>query len=356
MSEYYIDNLANETRKGLKETALKARHTGGYPPFGYDVVNQKYVINEMEAAFVRKMFNAAQSGEGFGQVIKEMAAAGVVGKRGRSIKYPQIYEILRNEKYTGVYLYSPHQEKKRSERRTKANAIRVEDAIPAIISKEQFKEVQIIMKKRKNLNRKKYLCSGLVYCQCGAKMYGHTPTKNGHTYHYYVCSKRCGSPVVQEEEVNSAAKKYLEELLNEENQKTIAAALRKYQAGEGSRMEEFYQILNSKIEEKQNQYDALMQNLSSSALPADVVSDIGKRMTELKEEIEILKNTEAPKDFTVETIQSWLNNLKHSADRDAIKLLIERIDVELDENEKTVFNITSTLNTVVGLIGCGGRI
>ncbi len=142
-------------------------------------------------------------------------------------------------------------------------------------------------------------------------------------------------------------KKSLEELLNEENQKTIAAALRKYQAGEGSRMEEFYQILNSKIEEKQNQYDALMQNLSSSALPADVVSDIGKRMTELKEEIEILKNTEAPKDFTVETIQSWLNNLKHSADRDAIKLLIERIDVELDENEKTVFNITSTLNTVV---------
>ena len=121
-------------------------------------------------------------------------------------------------------------------------------------------------------------------------------------------------------------------------------------------MEEFYQILNSKIEEKQNQYDALMQNLSSSALPADVVSDIGKRMTELKEEIEILKNTEAPKDFTVETIQSWLYNLKHSADRDAIKLLIERIDVELDENEKTVFNITSTLNTVVGLIGCGGRI
>ena len=104
MSEYYIDNLANETRKGLKETALKARHTGGYPPFGYDVVNQKYVINEMEAAFARKMFNAAQSGEGFGQVIKEMAA-GVVGKSVRSIKYPQIYEILINDKYTGVYLY-----------------------------------------------------------------------------------------------------------------------------------------------------------------------------------------------------------------------------------------------------------
>ena len=61
------------------------------------------------------------------------------------------------------------------------------------------------MKKRKNLNRKKYLCSGLVYCQCGANVRPYAD-KNGHTYHYYVCSKRCGSPVVQEEEVNSAAK------------------------------------------------------------------------------------------------------------------------------------------------------
>ena len=151
------------------------------------------------------MFNAAQSGEGFRQVIKEMAAAGVVGKRGRSIKYPQIYEILRNEKYTGVYLYSPHQEKKRSERRTKANAIRVEDAIPAIISKEQFKEVQIIMKKEKSKQEKISLQRFGILSVWRKNVWPYAD-KNGHTYHYYVCSKRCGSPVVQEEEVNSAAK------------------------------------------------------------------------------------------------------------------------------------------------------
>lgn len=29
LSEYYIDNLASETKKGLRETALKGLHTGG---------------------------------------------------------------------------------------------------------------------------------------------------------------------------------------------------------------------------------------------------------------------------------------------------------------------------------------
>ena len=77
-------------------------------------------------------------------------------------------------------------------------------------------------------------------------------------------------------------------------------------------------------------------------------------MASLKEEIETLKNTEPPKDFTVDIICSWLETLKKSADAEAIRLLIERIDVETDENKKTVFNISSTLNTVVGLHGCGG--
>ena len=44
-------NLANETRKGLKETALEALHTGGFPPFGYDAVRyllMLFLISEKE--------------------------------------------------------------------------------------------------------------------------------------------------------------------------------------------------------------------------------------------------------------------------------------------------------------------
>lgn len=121
LSEYYIDNLAAETRKGLKETALKGLHTGGYAPFGYDVVNQQYVINELEAGYVRKIFAAALNRKGFTDIITELSERGITGKRGKAIKYTQIYEMLRNEKYTGVYVYSAKEEKNRSDQTGEAS-------------------------------------------------------------------------------------------------------------------------------------------------------------------------------------------------------------------------------------------
>ena len=154
LSEYYLDNLSSETKKGHRETAMKAKHNGGYAPFGYDVVNQEYVVNELEAGYVRKIFDAAANREGFTAIIEELATAGITGKRGKPIKYTQIYEMLRNEKYTGTYIYTPQEEERREDRRSKPNAIRIENALPQIISKAQFMEVQRIMTERKQTGKR----------------------------------------------------------------------------------------------------------------------------------------------------------------------------------------------------------
>lgn len=353
LSEYYIDNLSAETRKGLKETALKGLHTGGYAPFGYDVVNQQYIINELEAEYVRKIFDAAMHRRGFTDIIRELAERGITGKRGKPIKYTQIYEMLQNEKYTGVYTYSPTEEKSRADRRTKPNAIRIENALPIIIDKAQFNEVQKIMNERKQTGKKAgYLCSGLVYCQCGAKMHAMKSSRKGHIYHYFYCSKKCGAPVVRMEKVDKAAKEYLVTLLSEDNQTRISKALREYKGAEKERIEDFNTILKSRIDEKQERYNTLLDNLSSGVLPSEVVSDIGIEMKKLKDEIACLQATEPPKDYTVEQVKNWLESLKNSPDEAAIHLLIERIDIK----NKTEFNIQSTLNTVLCEIGCGSRI
>ncbi len=345
LSEYYLDNLSSEVKKGHKETALKGLHNGGVAPFGYDVVSQHYVINELEAAYVRKLFDAAMNREGFTDILQEMEAGGIKGKRGKSIRYPQVYEMLRNEKYTGVYTYSPQQEERRTDRRDKPNAIRIENALPMIISKAQFMEVRKIMSERKQTGKKAgYLCSGLVYCECGAKMHAMKTHRKGHEYTYFACSKKCGAPVIHMDEVDEAAINYLHELLSSENQQKIMLALRQYQSGERGRMDEFKAVLSKRIAEKQKQYDTLMKNLSSAALPAEIIADIGKQMQGLKEEIAALQATEPPKDFTVEQITAWLNALKASPDDKAIHLLVERIDIK----NKTVANITSTLKTVLG--------
>lgn len=352
--EYYIDNLATETRKGLKENALKALHTGGYAPFGYDIIDKRYVINELEAAYVRKIFDAALNRRGFKEIIQELSDCGIRGKRGKPIKYTQIYEMLRNEKYTGVYVYSPTEEKSRADRRSKPGAIRKEGALPIIIDREVFEEVQRIMNERRQTGRKAgYLCSGLIYCECSAKMHAITTSRKGHSYHYFYCSKKCGAPNIHMEDVDKAAIEYLHELLSDENQERISRALREYKSGERERIEDFNAILRQKIDEKQSRYNTLMSNLSSGVLPPEVVADIGAEMQKIKAEIDSLQHTEPPKDYTPETIRNWLESLRSTPDEAAVHLLIKRIDMQ---KNKTGFNIQSTLNTVLGNIGCGGWI
>lgn len=80
------------------------------------------------------------------------------------------------------------------------------------------------------------------------------------------------------EEVDKAAVDYLHKLLSLENQDKIAAALRQYQAGEKNRVEDFNKALQKRMEAKQVEYDALMKNLSTGALPPAVVADIGEQM------------------------------------------------------------------------------
>ena len=157
------------------------------------------------------------------------------------------------------------------------------------------------------------------------------------------------------DDVDDAVKEYLRALLSGENQLRIADAMRSYRAGKSSRMLEFKQAVKKRIDEKQAQYDALMQNLASGSLPAEVVADIGTRMQVLKDEIASLEATEPPKDFSPDMIQSWLEHIKAAPDEKAIHLLVDRIDVESNE-EKTVVNVQSTLMAVLGENGCGGQI
>ena len=159
------------------------------------------------------------------------------------------------------------------------------------------------------------------------------------------------------EEVDTAAINYLRDLLSPDKQKRIADAMRNYKAGEEDRIKDFKAILNRKIREKQNEYDTILSNISKINWAPNDLEEFQRRMHDIKAQIEVLKATEPPKDYTVEQIKAWLESLKKQPDRDAVRLLIERIDVISDgEKEKAAFNIQSTLKAVLGEIGCGGWI
>lgn len=353
LSEYYSLNLADEVRKGLKENALKGLHNGGNSLFGYRVVDQKYEINEREAACVRKMFDCALKNKGFTKLVKEMEREGIVGRFGKPIKYTQIYEMLRNERYTGVYLYMQGEPESREAKRIKKGAIRVDNALPQIIDRQTWAEVQKIMASRKHTGRKaEYLCNGLVYCpDCGAKMYPTKSTKGGNEYMYYYCSKKCGFGIVHMDIIDSAAKRYLSELLLEENRKHIARYIKDMQQTFEIKTKSHNLRQQERIDELQKQVDEGYDLMLKSHLPDDVLQGLGEKISTLKQQIADIKmEPEPPMYCSYKQIEAWLKHVQQTPEDGAVlRNFISKIVA--DKETPTVY---SQLADIVGIHGLSG--
>jgi Site-specific recombinases, DNA invertase Pin homologs len=203
MAEYYSKNLAREVEKGRRENALKGQHVGGVPPLGYQVDPQTrhLVIEPIEAEAVKLIFKMVLKGESYGAILNELNRNAYKTKRGSSFRRNSIYEILRNEKYTGVYIYNKSAAKSvdgrynRHASKAEEDIIRVEDALPALITKQEFEQVQQILKKRRHKGGKFrakecYLLSGKISCGICESAYAGNHRK-AYDYHIAYTSYRC---------------------------------------------------------------------------------------------------------------------------------------------------------------------
>lgn len=199
MAEYYSLELAQKTFRGMRESALKCRHTGGRPLLGYKVNPDKsYAIDEESAPIVRTIFDMYLHGSSYNKIIDTLNRQGARTGAGRSFGKNSIHEILRNERYAGTYIFNriPRNGGKRNNHGSKDpdDIIRVEGGMPAIIDRETWEGVKAKMEKNKkspahNKARVDYLLAGKLYCgKCGGAMVGQS-TKNG-TYQYYVCNTK----------------------------------------------------------------------------------------------------------------------------------------------------------------------
>lgn len=103
MSEYYSQNLAREVMKGMRETALQCKHTGGKPPLGYDLnTDGKLIINQGEAEVVQQIFKMYLDNYSYSKMAEILNKKGYRTKTGSLFRKNSFYSILRQEKYTGV--------------------------------------------------------------------------------------------------------------------------------------------------------------------------------------------------------------------------------------------------------------
>ena len=198
MAEYYSKNLAREVRKGQKENALRCIHNGGIPPLGYDVVNQHYVLNEIEASTVQTIFELYASGKGYAEIAGYLNSLGLKTKVGSPFGRNSISEILINEKYLGTYVFNKRLSKKSGNRKYKKpeEIIRVENALPVIVSHELWEKVKLRREKNKRIRHlpgREYLLSGRFVCgECGGAYTGagYSGSKRDYNYHYKCVNRK----------------------------------------------------------------------------------------------------------------------------------------------------------------------
>ena len=142
------------------------------------------VINDNEAMIVKTIFRRTIEGFSYMEIIDELNSKGFLTKRGGIFTKNSLNSILQNRKYTGVYVYNKSASKdvdgKRNGHKYKdeSEIICVEDAVPPIISKEEFEIVQQKLSQRKK-NRKhsraieNYLLTNKMICGiCGGAYVG----------------------------------------------------------------------------------------------------------------------------------------------------------------------------------------
>ncbi|WP_027086816.1 recombinase family protein [Cohnella panacarvi] len=144
-------NLINErTRSGRVVTAKSGKYAGGKIPYGYAIMDGKFIINDFEAKIVREMFQMYSEGKSYGFIAKYISSyfkqSGdnpESSDANKNWSRTSICYILRNASYTGLLSYDGKKEK---------NQIQVKASIPAIISKQLFNKVQAMreLKRKKN--------------------------------------------------------------------------------------------------------------------------------------------------------------------------------------------------------------
>ena len=203
MAKNYVDNLSEETRKGMIEKA-KQGIWPSYAPLGYRNVlgaDGKRTIepDPDAAAVIARMFERFARGD---VSIKGLAREGLA-LRGRRLYPSLIHHILRKRIYSGDFDF---------------DGTTYKGTHRAIVSREIWERVQAILDGRTSSksrqSKRQFTLTGLVHCgHCGCLMVGELK-KGRYVYYHCTGSKgKCGDPYVREERMLQEVSQQLKQLV-----------------------------------------------------------------------------------------------------------------------------------------------
>ena len=287
VDEFYSENLAEEVKRGMREAASRGFFLGSKAPFGYtrvkisDGVKDRPTleVDPMAAPIVKEIFESSRRGSGLKEICKELNGRGSTN-RGRRWQKNIVHYLLTNEAYTGAAVWGVKSKDEKAQ-----EPVRVENAWPALVSRETFDLVQQGLHERAPTVQRparvgsQYLLSGLLRCGVCGKPYSAQGAKSGQ-FAYYVCASlfREGAGACTARYLNATKvedlviQKVRERILTEETITELVTLVAEEIDNLAGEVNGRLTAINSELSDVETRLENLYQALETKQLPLEVLS------------------------------------------------------------------------------------
>ena len=373
IGEFERGTIAQNVKMGMIAKAKSGNWCGGRV-LGYDLVpnnspeeekkgKNKLEINEKEAEIVRFIFNEYRKGKGYKAITNKMNKLGYKTKKGNNFSVGSIRDILTNPVYIGEIRYNVRQNWSEKRRRNiNPNPIRVKGKHEAIIDRELWDKVQLILESKKGKPSRiydgEYPLTGILRCpKCGAGMVISRTTNTladgtKKRIAYYCCgnwknkgTSVCNSNTIRVDKANEYVFKKIEELVS--NEAMIKAVVKNINKERKDKVKPAKRLLGD-IDKELEKLDKRKRKIFE-AYEDDILTkeEFQTRKDELNEKIRILEeekkpllNTiseevseEIPYEFIKDILMNFSKILNSSVSREQQKKLLHMIISEITMNE-----------------------
>ncbi len=333
MNQYYSEELSQKVRRGMNETRHKGNFTGGTIIFGYKVINHKVVIDEPQAEIVRYIYEQYAMGVYVKDIITELTAKGILN-RGKPFARNTIYNILKNEKYFGIFR---HNEEVFENMYPRIVPQEIYDIVRSKIHKNQYgkRSTEVVYLLRHKL--KCGYCSQPISAECGT-------AKNGEKKRYYKCLGRkrgsdCKKSMVRKDILeNFVIEHVIQSLSSEKIQNQLVKGLLKLQ-DEQIKENSTLQYLKRELKQVELSIDNIMKAIEQGGTTNTVMNrlrELEDRQTTLERNL-ILEKSKITIRLTEKEIRQYYKQALELNPQMLINFLIKEI-ILFDDKMEIIYN------------------
>ena len=331
LDEFYSANLGEEVTRGMRESASRGFYLSARAPYGYRKVKVKDGSKERvklepcqpEAGVVTCIFNRILQGRGLTEVVRELNGEGIVAPKRKTWGKTTLHAMLTNEAYAGASVWGRASIRELPE-------VRVENAWPGIVSREDFDRVQKMMQERApavthpRRASSRYLLSGVAKCgHCGKALVGQDA--KGGQFTYYVCgtllkkgADSCPSQYLNSEKFEAiVTEKIKEHILTTENLRELVRLANEELDLASTDDRDRLGVVDAQIEDTNRRLERLYDALETGKVRLDDVAvriqqhrDHLKQLQVTKWEIEIRLSHGHIEPLDEETIQRYVEEMR----------------------------------------------